>query len=149
TQGRRRRRRYGYRRRLFPAAVDYCLPRSCAPSRAVRAAPIPGRRGGLGRRPACGRLEGSNRYRRCTGSRSGARDGRKAGVEHTPAQRERMMGRALGIYRETEFSPGKVAADAAILDSVLANLAAQGLEISALAARDFINNPLPRCDLIL
>lgn len=59
------------------------------------------------------------------------------------------MGRALGIYRETEFSPGKVAADAAILDSVLANLAAQGLEISALAARDFINNPLPRCDLIL
>ena len=32
------------------------------------------------------------------------------------------MSRALGIYREPEFSPGKVEADAAILDATMAEL---------------------------
>lgn len=41
-----------------------------------------------------------------------------------------MTMRALGIYRETDFSPGKVAADAAILDAVLAELRSNGFETS-------------------
>ncbi len=43
-----------------------------------------------------------------------------------------MKRRAIGIYREVEFSPGKVEADAAILDAVLAELAAHGIETEAL-----------------
>ncbi|HUY19563.1 MAG TPA: hypothetical protein VMV15_10080 [Candidatus Binataceae bacterium] len=41
--------------------------------------------------------------------------------------------RALGIYRETEFSPGKVEADAAILNRALAALAAAGVETASLS----------------
>ena len=48
-----------------------------------------------------------------------------------------MKRRAIGVYRETEFSPGKVEADAAILDAVLAELAAHGIETSAVDARTF------------
>ncbi len=57
--------------------------------------------------------------------------------------------RALGIYRESEFSPGKVGADAAIMDEVLAILAAHRIDTSARAAADFINGGLPQCDLVL
>ena len=42
-----------------------------------------------------------------------------------------MRYRALGIYREPEFSPGKVEADAAILDAALAELRLNGFEIFA------------------
>ena len=59
------------------------------------------------------------------------------------------MVRALGVYRESEFSPGKVGADAAILDAVLAHFAAQGLMTSAIAAPEFIHREFPDCDLIL
>ena len=46
-----------------------------------------------------------------------------------------MTYRALGIYREPEFSPGKVEADAAILDAVLAELAREGFHTSAIDAK--------------
>lgn len=59
------------------------------------------------------------------------------------------MVRALGVYRETEFSPGKVGADAAIMDAVLAILAAQGADASAVAAAEFISRGAPQCDLVL
>lgn len=42
--------------------------------------------------------------------------------------------RVLGVYREPEFSPGKIAADAAILDDVLAQLAASEVAVAALDA---------------
>ena len=41
--------------------------------------------------------------------------------------------RVLGIYREAEFSPGKVVADRAIMDAVLAHLRATGAETETLA----------------
>jgi len=59
------------------------------------------------------------------------------------------MVRVLGVYREAEFSPGKIGADAAIMDAVLAILAARGVGTSALAATEFIRGHLPRCDLVL
>lgn len=59
------------------------------------------------------------------------------------------MIRALGVYREREFSPGKVGADAAILDAVLTHLAADGIVASTVAAADFIGEQVPDCDLIL
>lgn len=59
------------------------------------------------------------------------------------------MVRALGVYRESEFSPGKVGADAAIMDAVLAILAAQGIATSAAAATEFIRAEAPRCDVVL
>ncbi len=59
------------------------------------------------------------------------------------------MVRALGVYRESEFSPGKVGADAAIMDAVLGALAAQGIVTSAAAASDFIRSETSRCDLVL
>jgi hypothetical protein len=57
--------------------------------------------------------------------------------------------RALGVYRENEFSPGKVGADAAILDAVLARLAAEGVHASAMAAAEFIREPASDCGLVL
>ena len=45
-----------------------------------------------------------------------------------------MSYRALGIYREPEFSPGKVEADAAILDAVLSELKREGVETQAMDA---------------
>jgi hypothetical protein len=49
-----------------------------------------------------------------------------------------MKRRAIGIYREVEFSPGKVEADAAILDAVLAELALLGIETEAFDAGTFV-----------
>jgi glutathione synthase/RimK-type ligase-like ATP-grasp enzyme len=54
------------------------------------------------------------------------------------------MRRVLGIYRETEFSPGKVEADAAILDEVLGLLSAAGFETTSVAPAEFVNGPLAR-----
>ena len=48
-----------------------------------------------------------------------------------------MTRRAIGVYREVEFSPGKIEADAAILDAVLAELASHGIETSAIEAKTF------------
>jgi protein-tyrosine-phosphatase len=45
--------------------------------------------------------------------------------------------RTVGVYREREFSPGKVDADAAILDEVLAVLAGQGVATRAVTAGQF------------
>src|SRR5208337_3634387 len=47
-----------------------------------------------------------------------------------PGCRDRIM-LALGIYRETEFSPGKVEADKAILDAVLSALERDGFRVAA------------------
>ena len=61
-----------------------------------------------------------------------------------------MTYRALGIYREPEFSPGKVAADAAILDATLSELKRDGVEIQAIDADSFgRSTPPPRADLVL
>lgn len=59
------------------------------------------------------------------------------------------MVRVLGVYREREFSPGKVEADAAILDLVLTNLTGHGIGTAAVSAAGFIAHQDPRCDLIL
>lgn len=60
-----------------------------------------------------------------------------------------MSYRVLGIYREAEFSPGKVEADAAILDAVLGELKREGLETDAADARSFAKRVPARADLIL
>ena len=52
--------------------------------------------------------------------------------------------RALGVYREPEFSPGKVEHDAAILDAVLAELKRHGVEISAISAARLVDDPPAR-----
>ncbi len=57
--------------------------------------------------------------------------------------------RALGVYREPEFSPGKVEHDAAILDAVLAELKRHGVEISAISAARLVDDPPPGADLVL
>ncbi len=59
-----------------------------------------------------------------------------------------MSYRAIGVYREPEFSPGKVEADAAILDAALAELEREGIETFALDARAFAAVPPAPCDLV-
>ncbi len=60
-----------------------------------------------------------------------------------------MSYRAIGIYREPEFSPGKVQADAAILDASLAELAREGVEVEALTPSQFLDRPEIGADLVL
>jgi hypothetical protein len=60
-----------------------------------------------------------------------------------------MSYRAVGVYRETEFSPGKVEDDAAILNSVLAELAREGVETEVMDANRFCEGELPRADIVL
>lgn len=60
-----------------------------------------------------------------------------------------MSHRALGIYREPEFSPGKVEADAAILDAVLSELKREGVEIQAMDAVSFASGGPVSADLVL
>src|SRR5690242_16700613 len=57
--------------------------------------------------------------------------------------------RALGVYREPDFSPGKIEHDAAILDSVLAELERQGVETSAVSAERFVADAPAAADLVL
>jgi hypothetical protein len=60
-----------------------------------------------------------------------------------------MTHRALGIYREPEFSPGKVEADAAILNATMAELKCEGVEIQTVDAISFASGPPIRADLVL
>jgi glutathione synthase/RimK-type ligase-like ATP-grasp enzyme len=57
--------------------------------------------------------------------------------------------RALGIYREPEYSPGKVDADAAIMDATLRELKREGVETTAIDAVTFGAAAPARADLIL
>lgn len=57
--------------------------------------------------------------------------------------------RALGIYREREFSPGKVDADAAILDAALAAVRQAGVEVNAMTVPQFIADAPKQVDLVL
>ncbi len=57
--------------------------------------------------------------------------------------------RARGVYREAEFSPGKVEHDTAILDAVLAELKRHGLEVSAISAARFVDDAPTGTDLVL
>jgi len=60
-----------------------------------------------------------------------------------------MSYRAIGVYREPEYSPGKIADDAAILDAALAELAREGVETSAIDAAAFGASSIPPADLVL
>lgn len=60
-----------------------------------------------------------------------------------------MSYRAIGIYREPEFSPGKVEADAAILDASLAELAREGIATSAMTPTEFLDREHIEADLVL
>ena len=55
----------------------------------------------------------------------------------------------VGVYREPEFSPGKVAADAAILDQVLAQLRAEGARTRAMTAARFCAEPPDNVALVI
>ena len=55
----------------------------------------------------------------------------------------------MGVYREPEYSPGKVEADTAILDSVLDHLRASGVQTTALDAASFAAGTFPAPHLVL
>jgi glutathione synthase/RimK-type ligase-like ATP-grasp enzyme len=57
--------------------------------------------------------------------------------------------RVVGVYREPEFSPGKIAADAAILDQVLAHLQDEGARTAAMTATRFSAEPPDNVDLVI
>jgi hypothetical protein len=55
----------------------------------------------------------------------------------------------LGIYREPEFSPGKVASDRAIMDAVLAYLRDAGARTVSMQAAEFVSGGEGRAELVL
>jgi hypothetical protein len=55
----------------------------------------------------------------------------------------------LGVYREVEFSPGKVDADRAIMDAVLTHLRLMGARTAALEASAFIGAAASDAQLVL
>ncbi|MBV8774937.1 MAG: hypothetical protein JO166_21775 [Deltaproteobacteria bacterium] len=57
--------------------------------------------------------------------------------------------RVVGVYREPEFSPGKIAPDTAILDHVLARLRHQGARTEAMTAARFAARPSDAADLVI
>ncbi len=57
--------------------------------------------------------------------------------------------RVVGVYREPEFSPGKIAADAAIIDQVLTQLRAEGASTEAMTAARFAAYPPGNVDLVI
>jgi glutathione synthase/RimK-type ligase-like ATP-grasp enzyme len=57
--------------------------------------------------------------------------------------------RVVGVYREPEFSPGKVAADAAIIDQVLAHLRAAGARTETMTAARFCAERPQSADLVI
>jgi len=60
-----------------------------------------------------------------------------------------MNPRILGVYREVEFSPGKVEADAAIIDAVLAELVNYGAETTTIDAAQLGSEPPPDAHMVL
>lgn len=54
----------------------------------------------------------------------------------------------LGIYREQVFSPGKVQADAAILDAALSGLSGMGFRVESKRA-EFLDHTMPKPEIIL
>ncbi|HEX3409805.1 MAG TPA: hypothetical protein VHS07_05965 [Candidatus Binataceae bacterium] len=54
-----------------------------------------------------------------------------------------------GVYREPEYSPGKIEADKAILDSVLDQMRASGAQITTLDAATFAAGEFPMPHLVL
>jgi len=57
--------------------------------------------------------------------------------------------RVVGVYREPEFSPGKIAADAAIIDQVLAHLRGEGASTETMTAARFSADPPNNVDLVI
>jgi glutathione synthase/RimK-type ligase-like ATP-grasp enzyme len=57
--------------------------------------------------------------------------------------------RVVGVYREPEFSPGKIVADAAIIDQVLAHLRVEGARTETMAAEGFAAAPPSNVDLVV
>jgi glutathione synthase/RimK-type ligase-like ATP-grasp enzyme len=57
--------------------------------------------------------------------------------------------RVVGVYREPEFSPGKIAADAAIIDQVLAHLRVEGAQTETMTAAHFSAEPPSNVDLVI
>jgi glutathione synthase/RimK-type ligase-like ATP-grasp enzyme len=55
----------------------------------------------------------------------------------------------VGVYREPEFSPGKIAADAAIIDQVLNHLRAAGARTETMTATRFCAEPPDNAGLVL
>ncbi len=60
-----------------------------------------------------------------------------------------MKFKVIGVYREPEYSPGKVEADTAILESVLDHLRALGAVTTALDAASFASGQFPTPHLVL
>src|SRR5260370_10071675 len=60
-----------------------------------------------------------------------------------------MNPRILGVYREVEFSPGKVEADAAIIDAVLAELGNYGAGTATIDAAQLSSEPPPTAHMVL
>src|SRR6185312_10831759 len=54
-----------------------------------------------------------------------------------------------GIYRELEFSPGKVDADRQIMDTTLDELRSAGADVAALTAQAFISEAAPGTKVVL
>jgi hypothetical protein len=57
--------------------------------------------------------------------------------------------RVVGVYREPDFSPGKIAADAAIIDQVLAHLRREGASTETMTAARFSATRPGNVDLII
>lgn len=55
----------------------------------------------------------------------------------------------MGVYREAEYSPGKVEADAAILDAVIDQLRDSGAETISIDAARFVSGGFPTPHLVL
>lgn len=54
-----------------------------------------------------------------------------------------------GIYREIEFSPGKVNADRQIMDATLDQLRSAGADVAAITAQAFISDSAPSANVVL
>ena len=115
------------------AGVYYFTPgdlrrdRRGAAGRVHRAAPVPRAPGGQ-RLPAA---RGAGRQDRRRGPPGGHR-GRRALL--AGGRRGMSGGGILGVYREQVFSPGKIEADAAVLDAALEQLSGMGRRVSAVRA---------------
>ena len=99
---------YGHGGTLFSVDANFRLCRRRAPRGSRRAPPLS--------RDAHRTRDGAG----CDRDRRIDRRGRSVGPRRRAPRNteDTMSNRALGIYREPEFSPGKVEADAAILDAV-------------------------------